>query len=152
MTSHVEQQIAARIAKVRAEGERRRQERAELTAARTAGLGQRHAQKLRNLATPADGVANQPTEETPPMANGPFRSLPCPSCRAVRNVRRVGAATIARAPYDIVKCPDAGCELMWLVRAEHSTPPHRGGADRVRKVPTGPNASARDHLPDAPAA
>ncbi|MDX3578662.1 hypothetical protein [Streptomyces sp. FL07-04A] len=48
--SHVEQQVAARIAaaKRRAEAEKRR--RAELAAARAAGLARRHAAKLRRLA------------------------------------------------------------------------------------------------------
>lgn len=50
MTSHVEQQIAARIARVRAEQERKRQEREQLAARRAAGLAKRHAQKLRALA------------------------------------------------------------------------------------------------------
>lgn len=50
MVSHVEQAIAARIARVRAEQERQRREREELAAARTAGLARRHAQRLRNLA------------------------------------------------------------------------------------------------------
>lgn len=50
MTSHVEQQIAARIARVRAEEERKRQQREELAAARTAGLRRRHAAKLRRQA------------------------------------------------------------------------------------------------------
>ncbi|MGW4975417.1 hypothetical protein [Streptomyces mirabilis] len=50
MTSHVEQQIAARIARVRAEQERKRKEREELAARRKAGLAKRHAAKLRALA------------------------------------------------------------------------------------------------------
>lgn len=50
MTSHVEQQIQARIARVRAEEERKRLEREELARRRTAGLAKRHAQKLRRLA------------------------------------------------------------------------------------------------------
>lgn len=50
MTSHVEQQIAARIARVRAEEERKRREREELAAARAKGVARRHAAKLRQLA------------------------------------------------------------------------------------------------------
>ncbi|AZQ35941.1 hypothetical protein EJ357_22690 [Streptomyces cyaneochromogenes] len=50
MTSHVEQQIQARIARAKAEAERKRQQREELAAARTAGLAKRHAAKLRRLA------------------------------------------------------------------------------------------------------
>lgn len=48
MTSHIEQQIQARIARVRAEEERKRLEREELAAARTVGVARRHAQRLRN--------------------------------------------------------------------------------------------------------
>ena len=50
MTSHVEQQIAARIARARAEAERKRQQREELAAARRRGLAARPARKLFNLA------------------------------------------------------------------------------------------------------
>ena len=49
-TSHVEQQIQARIAaaKVRVQAAKRRRD--ELAAARRRGLARRHAQKLRNQA------------------------------------------------------------------------------------------------------
>lgn len=50
MTSHVEQQIAERIARVRAEEERKRQQRQELAEARRYGLEARRRAKLRNLA------------------------------------------------------------------------------------------------------
>ncbi|WP_328845465.1 hypothetical protein [Streptomyces sp. NBC_00258] len=50
MTSHVEQQIQERIARVRAEEERKRRQREELARRRTAGLARRHAAKLRALA------------------------------------------------------------------------------------------------------
>lgn len=50
MTSHVEQQIQALIARARAEEARKREQREELNTARTAGLAKRHAQKLRRLA------------------------------------------------------------------------------------------------------
>ncbi|MFI6856506.1 hypothetical protein [Streptomyces sp. NPDC050416] len=50
MSSHVENEIQARIARVRAEAERKRQEREELARRRAAGLAKRHAQKLRRLA------------------------------------------------------------------------------------------------------
>ncbi|MEH0587405.1 hypothetical protein QA942_26295 [Streptomyces sp. B21-106] len=55
--SHVEQQVAARIAaaKRRAEAEKRR--RAELAAARAAGLARRHAAKLRRLAEAVDNTS-----------------------------------------------------------------------------------------------
>lgn len=50
MTSHVEQQIAARIARVRVEEERKRQQREEFAARRAKGVARRHAAKLRQLA------------------------------------------------------------------------------------------------------
>ncbi|MFE7856021.1 hypothetical protein [Streptomyces sp. NPDC057403] len=109
-TSAVELAVQARIAKVRAEGERRRQERAELTAARTAGLGQRHAQKLRNLAN-----AQPDTEETAVPAA--FRSALCPSCRRDQPARCVATVIVSGAPYNVLRCPDSSCELQWLVRA-----------------------------------
>jgi hypothetical protein len=49
MTSHVEEQVKARIAAARRRTEDMRRQRAELAAARKRGLAQRHAQKLRNL-------------------------------------------------------------------------------------------------------
>lgn len=50
MTSHVEQQIAARIAAARVRIQAARERRDELSTARRAGLARRHAQKLSNLA------------------------------------------------------------------------------------------------------
>lgn len=47
MTSHVENQIRARIAQARLKRARRRQQRAELDEARTPGLQARHAAKMR---------------------------------------------------------------------------------------------------------
>lgn len=49
MTSHVEQQVQARIAAARRRTEDMRRQRAELAAARQRGLAQRHAAKLRHL-------------------------------------------------------------------------------------------------------
>lgn len=49
MTSHVEQQVAARIAAAKAKAEADRRRRAELAAARQAGLVRRHAAKLARL-------------------------------------------------------------------------------------------------------
>jgi hypothetical protein len=55
---NVDDIVQARIARVRAEAERKRQEREELAARRTAGLAKRHAAKLRalglELAPPVD--------------------------------------------------------------------------------------------------
>jgi hypothetical protein len=48
MPSHVEEQIRARIAAARRKAEERQRQRAELAAARKAGLAHRHAQRLRN--------------------------------------------------------------------------------------------------------
>ncbi|MGV9275973.1 hypothetical protein [Streptomyces griseosporeus] len=50
MTSHVEQQVQARIAAARAKADADRQRRQELADARQRGLAARHAQKLRNQA------------------------------------------------------------------------------------------------------
>lgn len=50
MTSHAENEIQRRIARVRAEQERKRQEREQLAARRAVGLARRHAQKLKALA------------------------------------------------------------------------------------------------------
>ncbi|MER5470847.1 hypothetical protein [Streptomyces sp. NPDC002685] len=49
MTSHVEQQIQARMARVRAEEERKRQQREEWARRRKAGVAKRNARKLRLL-------------------------------------------------------------------------------------------------------
>ncbi|MFF3911538.1 hypothetical protein ACFYZJ_37680 [Streptomyces sp. NPDC001848] len=57
MTSHVEDQIAARLARVAAENERKLLEREELAAARKAGLARRHAAKLRRQAEHANEAA-----------------------------------------------------------------------------------------------
>ncbi|MFF4836583.1 hypothetical protein [Streptomyces sp. NPDC001315] len=50
MTSHVERAIAERIARVRAEEERKRLEREEQARRRAAGLAKRNARRLYNLA------------------------------------------------------------------------------------------------------
>lgn len=72
MTSHVEQQIAERIARVRAEEERKRQQREEQAARRAAGIAKRHARKLYNLAQ--RGLELAPTFDpflnTSPAASG----------------------------------------------------------------------------------
>ncbi|MFD4790538.1 hypothetical protein ACFWN1_26495 [Streptomyces sp. NPDC058459] len=54
MTSHVEQQVAARIAAAKAKAERERQQREELAAARRAGVARRHAAKLARFAEAID--------------------------------------------------------------------------------------------------
>lgn len=56
MTSHVEQQIAARIAAARRRAEEEQRRRAELAKARKAGLARRHAAKLARL---AEAASNQ---------------------------------------------------------------------------------------------
>jgi hypothetical protein len=50
MTSHVEQQIAARIAAARIKVQAAKERRDDLAAARRRGLAARHANKLRHLA------------------------------------------------------------------------------------------------------
>lgn len=54
MTSHVEQQVQARIAEARNKRQQRRQQRAELDAARIPGLAARHDAKMRRWATEDD--------------------------------------------------------------------------------------------------
>lgn len=108
--SHVEAEIQRRIARARAEAERKRQERAELDQARAAGVARRHAQKLYRQA--------HSTEGTPMAASPLFRTVHCPGCRAQRAARRVGTVTISRASYDVVACPQSGCGLLWCVRPE----------------------------------
>lgn len=71
MTSHVEQQIQARIARVRAEAERKRIEREERARRRAAGVAKRNARKLYNLAQ--RGLELAPTfdsDNTTPAASG----------------------------------------------------------------------------------
>lgn len=118
-TSAVEQAIAARIARVKAAKERERAEREEFAAARSAGVTRRNAAKLRRLEASRQGEPST-TQETP-MSNSPFRSIPCPGCRAQRTVRRVGTVTVSRVVYDVVRCPQAGCGLIWCA------PPERPG-------------------------
>lgn len=57
MSSHVEDQIRARIARVRAEQERKRQQREELAAARARGVARRHAARLKRQAERANDAA-----------------------------------------------------------------------------------------------
>ncbi|MEU3435455.1 GNAT family N-acetyltransferase [Streptomyces sp. NPDC006863] len=76
MTSHVEQQIQARIAAARAKREQQRQQRAELTEARTAGLAARHRTKLQRQA-----------EDVPPTPPG--RTMTPASVLAANKVRTV---------------------------------------------------------------
>lgn len=65
MTSYVEQQVQARIAAAKNKRQQRRQQRAELDAARIPGLAARHDAKMRRWATEEDepgfpGVAEEP--------------------------------------------------------------------------------------------
>jgi hypothetical protein len=65
MTSHVEQQVQARIAAARQRTEDMRRQRAELAAARRRGLAARHEQKLRSLRGAEDhaGMGQSTTDE-----------------------------------------------------------------------------------------
>ena len=65
MTSHVDEQVAARIAAAKNKRQQRRQQRAELDAARIPGLAARHNAKLRRWAAEDDeqgftGIAEEP--------------------------------------------------------------------------------------------
>lgn len=61
-TSHVEQQIAARIAAVKIRVAAARERRDDLAAARKRGLAHRHARKLKNLAEAEQRQADEPEE------------------------------------------------------------------------------------------
>ncbi|MFJ5306122.1 hypothetical protein [Streptomyces sp. NPDC088350] len=116
----VETRIQQQITDARQRSERDREQRARLTAPRTAGLARRHAQKLRNLAA-SDFRGSQETPNSP-QENAPMppalRVACCPACRCERPARLVTAVIVSGAPHDVVKCPHPPCELMWLVRAE----------------------------------
>lgn len=62
-TSHVEQQVQARIAAARIRVQAARERREELSAARRRGLAARHANKLRRLAE-AEQRADGQSEES----------------------------------------------------------------------------------------
>lgn len=111
MTSHVEQQIAARIARVRAEEERKRKQREELAAARAAGVARRHAQKLYRQAH----AQSQTTEDPMPAA---LRSIHCPACRCERVARLIATVIVSRNPHNVMHCTADDCGLQWLVRVE----------------------------------
>ncbi|MEV7387199.1 hypothetical protein [Streptomyces sp. NPDC091215] len=107
-SSHVEQQVAARIAAARQREAERKRQRAEFAAARDAGVARRHAQKLYRQAA-------RPTQENPVPAA--IRSTHCPACRCERLARLMTTITVAGTPYDVLRCAADGCELLWLVRA-----------------------------------
>ena len=113
---NVDDLVQQRIEAARQRAEREKRQRAELTAARAVGLGYRQAQRLRNLAAPRQGAANNP--EGDPMPTTPFRTVHCPSCRAQRTARHVGTATVPGGVYEVLRCPQSGCGLQWLIRAE----------------------------------
>ncbi|MEV4865630.1 hypothetical protein [Streptomyces ossamyceticus] len=58
-TSHVEQQVQARIAAARIKVQAAKERRDDLAAARRRGLAHRHARKLRNLAEQEQQAAEQ---------------------------------------------------------------------------------------------
>ena len=72
MTSHVDRAIAERIARVRAEEERKRKQREELARRRAAGIAKRHAAKLRHLAALGQQLAPalDPFNNLTPAASG----------------------------------------------------------------------------------
>ncbi|WP_031104975.1 hypothetical protein [Streptomyces sp. NRRL S-146] len=59
-TSHVEQQIQARIAAAKVRVQAAKKRRDELAAARRRGLARRHAQRLRNQAAKRDQPRTDP--------------------------------------------------------------------------------------------
>ncbi|MFJ4550309.1 hypothetical protein ACIP4X_13945 [Streptomyces sp. NPDC088817] len=106
---NVEDLVQQRIEAARQRAEREKRQRAELAAARTAGIGYRHAQKLYRQ-------ANRPTEETTVPAA--IRSALCPSCRQERPARLLMTINISGSPHDLLKCGESACELLWCVRAD----------------------------------
>ncbi|MFE4408356.1 GNAT family N-acetyltransferase [Streptomyces sp. NPDC056821] len=88
MTSHVDQAVAARIAAARLKREQQRQQRAELAAARAAGLVARHRAKLQRLtedATPTHGETMTPSRI---LAANRVRTIPF-NPRSYTHVRRI---------------------------------------------------------------
>lgn len=63
-TSHVEQQVQARIAAARVKVQAARERREELSAARRRGLAARHANKLRRLAEAEERLDDEQPEES----------------------------------------------------------------------------------------
>ncbi|MEU8688841.1 hypothetical protein [Streptomyces sp. NPDC048665] len=147
MSSHVENEIQARIARVRAEEERKRQQRAELAAARTAGLTKRHVQRLRNQGqTPRDGFGVRvdrrhnceavhatwadfaqcvwPAAEI--AGNGPYAAVSC-AARTVTLYSALPPALASRRGLDRDSCgPD--CTSRHLVVALNPGPDGSGAA------------------------
>jgi hypothetical protein len=117
--TNIDDVIAARIAEAARRREAAKQRRAELQAARDAGLVQRHATKLRRLAECApEGRLLCPPEEPVPV-----RVTSCPSCRRERIAQRVAGVVISGAPHDVLRCSDPSCELTWCVRADRPRVP-----------------------------
>ncbi|TKA11742.1 hypothetical protein [Actinacidiphila oryziradicis] len=139
---NVEDLVQQRIAEAARRREASKERRADLQAARDAGLVQRHRGKLARLnaaeiasarptgsyalstAEPAAGCAPEGRRLQAPSTPGGTtvppnaRMIICPACRVERMARRVAAVVIAGAPHDAVRCLDPACELLWLVRAD----------------------------------
>lgn len=54
----------------------------------------------------------------------------CPSCRALRPVRILGTATVARRPVRLAHCLDPACDLVWSIRTDDSVADVTQGASR----------------------
>lgn len=123
MSSHVENQVQARIEAARRREAEQKRQREELAAVRRAGLARRHAQKLRNLAATAiPGSQENPaaSEEEPMPVKTPFVAvLLCPSCRVPRRCKPVGIATVGRRRREVLQCSEPSCELVWCPGREH---------------------------------
>lgn len=118
--TNIDDVIAARIAEAVRRREAAKQRRAELQAARDAGLVQRHATKLRHLAECAPEARLLRPPEEPTM---PVRVTACPSCRRERIAQRVAGVVIGGRPHDVLRCSDPSCELTWCVRADRPRVP-----------------------------
>ncbi|WP_211265159.1 hypothetical protein [Actinacidiphila oryziradicis] len=148
--TNVNDVVAERIEAARRRIAADKTRRADLQAARNAGLVQRHRTKLARLnaaeiasarpsesyalstAEPARRAAERAPEgrdfSTPTTPGGTTvpptaRMVVCPSCRTERMARRVASVVIAGRPHDALRCLDPACELLWLVRADRPRVP-----------------------------
>ncbi|MDJ1131767.1 hypothetical protein [Streptomyces iconiensis] len=97
---NVDDVVAERIAAAQRKTEADKQARAELAAARSAGLAARHAAKLDHLAQDERAV------------------LHCPACRRQRPARRIGSGAVLGRLVVLVECCETTCGLAWVVRPD----------------------------------
>ena len=136
---NVDDLVQQRIEAARRREADRKRQRAELAAARAAGLARRHAAKLHRLhgaddhadvaqtatTAPSRGdtatTANPPKERLMAATKPVFTVLLCPACRTQRRCRTVGVATVGKRRREVLQCTDTSCELVWCPGREHLT-------------------------------